>query len=185
MLQRVSTAARSMQALLENALTATALDSQGLVPTPREIDLPDVVDLVLAGVPHDSVQVDRSWLAGLSCWADQSHLVQVLSNLVTNAVKYGGGAIEIAGCHDGDETLLAVSDHGPGVPRSFVPDLFERFSRSEGARQGRQKGSGLGLYIVRDLLALNGGSDHLRRHPGGRSHLHRPAPVARARPGLS
>jgi signal transduction histidine kinase len=93
--------------------------------------------------------------------------VQVLSNLVSNAVKYGGGRIRVTGAEDGDQAVLVVSDNGPGVPASFVPQLFERFSRSEEARLGGQKGSGLGLYIVRDLLALNGGTVAYTETPGG------------------
>lgn len=58
---------------------------------------------------------------------------------------------------DGDEVVLRVADSGPGVPESFVPHLFERFSRSETARSGDHKGTGLGLYISRRLLRANGG----------------------------
>lgn len=167
MLQRVRAAARSVQTLLENSLTATALDADGLTARPSEVDVAQLVKEVLLSVPHEGAEVDLSGLRHVSCWVDASHLSQVLGNLVTNAVKYGGPTIRLTAEEVGGQALITCSDDGPGVPPEFVPELFERFSRSEDARRGSQKGSGLGLHIVRDLLALNDGSIDYQEAPGG------------------
>jgi signal transduction histidine kinase len=60
-----------------------------------------------------------------------------------------------------------VTDDGPGVAADFEPMLFDRFSRSSSARASSQKGSGLGLYIVRDLMRLNAGEITYAPAPGG------------------
>jgi PAS domain S-box-containing protein len=183
MLERVSSAARTMQALLENALTATALDAQGLEVRPTVVHLPRLVTDVLRAIPRSQVEIDVSDLRPVACLADQAHLTQVLTNLVTNAIKYGGDRIGISAEQDGEEVVVVVSDNGPGVPREFVPELFERFSRSETARRGAQRGSGLGLYIVRDLLGLNGGSIAYEDAPGGGARFVVRLPLAPGRTG--
>ena len=85
------------------------------------------------------------------------HLDQVMANLLSNAEKYGGGAVRLsAEPVDDDRVAVSVADEGPGVPAEFRDRLFERFSRDIGA-SGRAAGTGLGLYITRELARANGG----------------------------
>jgi signal transduction histidine kinase len=77
---------------------------------------------------------------------------------VGNARKYGGPHIAITTRTCDRRVEILVEDDGPGVPDGFVHQLFERYSRSHEARTGGQRGSGLGLYIVRDLLTANHGT---------------------------
>ncbi len=96
----------------------------------------------------------RGWLAV----ADADQLDQVLWALLDNAVKYGGHQpieVEIAV----DESLgrldLTIIDHGPGVSEMDRPHLFERFARGSGTNA--EDGTGLGLYVSRELCrAMNG-----------------------------
>ena len=155
--QRVSESARLTMDLLQNSLTASTLDAHQLTPRGEQVDVAAAVRTALDTVPHDRVTVTVDCAPGATCWVDSGHLVQALTNLVSNAVKYGGDHLALTvDCGDG-VTDVRVSDDGPGVDPSFVPHLFDRFSRAPGARRGREKGSGLGLYIVRDLMRLNGG----------------------------
>ena len=93
-------------------------------------------------------------LAGLRAVADASHLRQVLSNLLSNADKYGAAPISISGDTVGSTTRIVVSDAGRGVPEDFLPRLFERFSRAE---RESKPGTGLGLHLARQLCRVMGG----------------------------
>lgn len=101
----------------------------------------------------------------LTALVQPGHLDQVLANLLSNATKYAGGATCLtAGATDSGAVEVAVVDHGPGVPEAFREHLFERFSREAGSAQ-KVLGTGLGLFIARELARANGGD-----------LLHRPGP---------
>lgn len=91
--------------------------------------------------------------------ADKRRLAQVVANLVQNAQTYGSSihrvTVEAA---DGEHLLIAVEDNGAGVPESEREVIFDRFSRgSAGGRRGPDSGSGLGLALVTEHIALHGG----------------------------
>jgi signal transduction histidine kinase len=92
----------------------------------------------------------------LSCWGDPERIVQVLSNLVGNALKFtpGGGRIVIRAVESGFHTRIEVRDTGPGIASQHLPRVFDRFWRVEG--DGR-KGTGLGLYIAKGIVETHGG----------------------------
>jgi signal transduction histidine kinase len=89
---------------------------------------------------------------------DPSHLERIISNLVTNAEKYGRPPITIRAGIEGDVTFIRVIDAGPGVPEHQIPALFERFEQGTTGRRRTSSGVGLGLSIVRELAEINGGS---------------------------
>jgi signal transduction histidine kinase len=91
-----------------------------------------------------------------SITADRERIVQVLSNLVGNALKFTppGGRVSVAAQREADAVRIAVTDTGPGIPESDVSHLFERYW--QGRRRGR--GSlGLGLYICKQIVEAHGG----------------------------
>nr|BFE71555.1 hypothetical protein GCM10020092_048560 [Actinoplanes digitatis] len=94
---------------------------------------------------------------GTTAWADPVHTHEVLTNFVTNAVKYSPGDIHISVTLDdtGDDILFAVSDEGNGVPPDFVGHLFDRFTQAESA--GARTGAGFGLYLSKLLAEANHG----------------------------
>jgi signal transduction histidine kinase len=98
-------------------------------------------------------------------------LMQVLWNLVDNAVKYAHGAttrqIALRGWEDGAGVHLAVRDHGPGVPARHLAKIFEPFYRGESELTRRSKGTGLGLALVRGLADRMGARVSGRNAPGG------------------
>jgi PAS domain S-box-containing protein len=165
--RRVESTAKMTRDLLSNSLTVSTIEAQRLTARPAVVAADEALRTVLATVPHDGVDVHLEGDAGATCWVDPDHLVQALTNLVTNAVKYGGDELRIEVRSEGATTSLVVADDGPGVDADFEPLLFERFTRSPSARSGGQKGSGLGLSIVRDLARLNGGDVTHAAAPGG------------------
>jgi signal transduction histidine kinase len=92
-------------------------------------------------------------------WIDPDRIFQVLSNLISNAAKYGwpDSEIRIASEARGDEIEVAVGNRGPGIPPDEQRRLFGRFSRAPGGGRGRAPGLGLGLYISKGLVEAHGG----------------------------
>ncbi|MGH2498400.1 MAG: ATP-binding protein [Ktedonobacteraceae bacterium] len=94
-------------------------------------------------------------------YVDPRRMDQVLSNLISNAIKYSpeGGPIEVTIAEDVErrETLLSVRDHGIGVPAQQQAQIFQRFVQTENARVYGIEGTGLGLYLCRALVERHGG----------------------------
>ncbi|WP_020468362.1 HAMP domain-containing sensor histidine kinase [Zavarzinella formosa] len=88
-----------------------------------------------------------------SVWADEEALVQILDNLLDNAVKYTqeGGTVRVRWQQAGPNVCFSVADNGPGIPERDLPRIFERFYRVDKARSRELGGTGLGLSIVKHL----------------------------------
>jgi len=91
---------------------------------------------------------------------DATRMVQVMTNLLTNAAKYtpDGGHIRLCIEADGDELVIRVQDNGIGIPADSLTRIFEMFSRLDGAKQKYADGMGIGLAFVRRLMEAQGGS---------------------------
>ena len=90
---------------------------------------------------------------------DEERLRQVLSNLISNAIKYSpnGGLITIAGHFDYEQVYVAITDQGIGIPAGERERIFDRFYRVESALSRRTQGAGLGLYLVKSVIEAHGG----------------------------
>ena len=91
---------------------------------------------------------------------DELRIEQVAQNLIQNAIKYspGGGTVAIQVGRAGATAFLRVSDHGIGIPASALPQLFRRFYRAPNADSQHISGMGIGLYVVKEIIELHGGS---------------------------
>jgi len=105
---------------------------------------------LLVDIPDDTV-----WLQ-----ADHTRLAQVVANLLNNAAKYtpAGGEVRLTARVDADEVEICVSDNGVGIPAAMQAQIFEIFTQVEGHRSRAQGGLGIGLALVKRLVALHGGS---------------------------
>lgn len=99
---------------------------------------------------------------------DRDRLVQVLINLVDNAVRHTpeGGEVRLEGRQLDGRVELLVIDSGEGIPEEHLPNLFTRFYRVDSSRNRRSGGSGLGLSIVREIVEAHGGSVEVESRPG-------------------
>ncbi|HJT58931.1 MAG TPA: ATP-binding protein [Ktedonobacteraceae bacterium] len=113
---------------------------------------PVPIDPIIPGSGHST--------PGLPVEADEQQLEQILTNLVSNAIKYSpeNGSITVSLQQTNDEYVaITVEDQGIGIPPEVQPRLTERFFRAENATRVDSKGLGLGLYLVNALVARHGG----------------------------
>ena len=123
--------------------------------------------------------------AGLLVEADEQRLSQVVANLVTNAAKYtdARGRIEVRARAEADEVVLSVRDNGIGMSADLVPNVFDLFVQGHRGFDRSHGGLGLGLAIVRNLVALHGGTVSASSDgPGKGSQFSLPPPPAAVRP---
>jgi PAS domain S-box-containing protein len=101
-------------------------------------------------------------------FADSRALLQILVNLVSNAVKFtpSGGRITISTRRAGDQVVLKVADTGVGIPEADIKRVMEPFEQVENVMSRTHQGTGLGLSIVKALAAAHGGSFKLESRPG-------------------
>jgi signal transduction histidine kinase len=123
--------------------------------------------------------------AGLpDVWVDAERVGQVLSNLLTNALRYTpeGGAVSLGARATTDSVEFFVSDTGPGIPPEHAAHVFERFYRPDTARSRQQGGIGVGLAITRGLVEAMGGRIWLEETPAGGATFAFTLPAARDAP---
>jgi len=179
--------ASQLARLTDNTLQLARLDSPGLVLHADWESAEEIVGTVLRRVrardPANPVKAHvEPKLPLLRC--DAALLVQLLENLVDNALKYGGGTpVEIVAHRVADQVLLAVRDRGPGVPAEWRSRIFEAFQRAAppvvpGSRgdEPRPRGAGVGLALCRAIAQAHGGELTLRyrRHGGSSFELFLP-----------
>jgi signal transduction histidine kinase len=147
-----------LKTLIEDLLVMSRIEADSLPVRPEAIDLGDFLTDLLAGLPGgDTVGFEA--IDGLGkVLADPDHLARVVTNLVDNAIKYGGdGGIELRTSLGRGEVLLSVVDHGPGIPYEQHDRMFERFTQLQPHATRSKGGAGLGLSIVKGLVeAMNG-----------------------------
>jgi len=114
---------------------------------------------------------------------DADRMRQAVDNLVDNALRFAprGSVIVLAARADGPDLDIEVRDDGPGFPADFLPHAFERFRRPDSGRARGDGGAGLGLAIVRAIVAAHGGAATAGHGPGGGAviRLHLPGAIGR------
>ena len=143
-------------ALVGNLLDLSQLDGGRVRFAVERVDLAPAVRRALdAAPPPTGTGAEVAVPDGLFIRVDPVRFEQVLTNLLTNAYRYGGPEVRIEGTADYNLVRLAVSDNGSGVPTELVPRLFEVFARGSNAES--QGGSGIGLALCRRLVEAFGG----------------------------
>ncbi len=158
-------------AFIQDLLDASAHESGGLRVEKHEVDLSVIVDEALpalraAAATKRQKIVSRTIPARLM--GDPRRLRQVFDNLVSNALKFSpaGSVVHVAITLDGTDALLAVSDNGPGLTAADQPKLFVPFQKLSARPTAAENSTGLGLWIVRELVKLHGGEITVESQPG-------------------
>jgi signal transduction histidine kinase len=121
---------------------------------------PAIADALMVIPPTDQRPVQVDVAGEIAIWGEPTRLRQVLTNLVSNAVKYSpvGSPIEITAWNQGDMVEIDVRDYGFGIPRGQAEALFHRFVRLERDLRSRVRGTGVGLYLCRTYVEAMGGT---------------------------
>ena len=152
-----------MQDLIGDLLDVARIETGTLSVKPVPADVAEMVDdarrRFLSGGGRDNLLVDLA--PDLPpVMADRRRIIQVLTNLLSNAAGYSpqGSPIRVIAARDGVHVAVAVSDEGRGLPAEQLPRLFRKFSRIDGGNAGSDvAGSGLGLAICRGIVEAHGG----------------------------
>ena len=157
--------ARTQVRLIEDLLDFSRLGSGRLRLDVRQLDPGQVVEAACESF-RAAAEARRITLScdqrapGVLVAADADRLQQIVSNLVSNALKFteAGGNVRVSTARAGSQLEIAVQDDGAGIDTQFLPYMFEPFAQAEGAGARTHAGLGLGLAIVKTLVALHGGS---------------------------
>jgi PAS domain S-box-containing protein len=175
-LQTIEQETQRLETMVENILDLTRMDRHALRVNPELLAAEEIIAQVLQ-VYQEKAQrqaIDlRNHVQGRlpRLWADKNHLIQMLTNLVDNALKYThrGGQVWVAAREIGSDSKrmleIAVGDTGVGIPQDEQQRVFERFYRGSNNTPG-STGTGLGLAIVQELMVQHGGQVMLRSREG-------------------
>jgi PAS domain S-box-containing protein len=155
---------RTQMQLIEDLLDVSAIITGNLRVDRRAVDLAAVVEAAIEAV-RPSLEAKGLELrtqvepAVPPVSGDPDRLQQVMSNLMTNAVKFtpAGGVIEVELRRRDSDVEVQVRDTGCGIEAEFLPHVFDRFQRAEAGRASARAGLGLGLAIVHRIVDLHGG----------------------------
>ena len=159
-LQVIEDEADRLNSYIENLLDASRMQAQGFNLNFTDVQLADLIkrtaDRFKTQTTRHTIVVDlEDHLPVIQ--ADEIRIEQVISNLISNAIKYSpGGEITIGAVVKSENIVICVSDSGPGINPSDIPHLFDRFYRSADAIRNT-KGTGLGLYLSRQIIRGHGG----------------------------
>lgn len=168
-IEQASRQAARLGRLVDDLLNASRITAGRLTLTREPCDLAEITGEVIAR--HEADARKEGCAIGLQAtgkadglW-DQARLEQVVTNLLTNAIKFGGGKpVELVVHGDENVVTLTVRDHGPGIPAEAVQRIFGKFERAVSARS--YGGLGLGLYIALEIVEAHGGSLAVDSVPG-------------------
>ena len=159
-LEVIEEEADHLTSLIEDLLDASRLQSGGISIKRSDVNIPEMVKHLVerfssqTSTHHISTDFSPDFPIIL---ADENRIRQVISNLITNSIKYAPqGEIKISGQVRPNQVIISVSDDGPGIDSTDLPHVFDRFYRAP--RSVREtKGAGLGLYLARAIIEAHGG----------------------------
>ena len=190
----IDLAADRLNRLTEDLLDVVRLQAGRLVLHRESIDLVHTIRRVLAQLGQSSNRHQLTLSTSLShlvAHVDRGRIEQVLVNLLNNAIKYSpaGGPVEVtlqvgAG---GREALISIRDRGIGIPQAEQANLFGRFVRASNGESHGISGTGLGLYLCRELVSRHGGDIWFESTEGAGStfFLRLPLSQSATAPGVS
>ena len=144
--------ATRLERLIEDLLFVSSIESSQPTLDLQPVDIGSVLD-EFAGERVEVHRPDQPILISL----DRPKLDQILYHLVDNGLKHTDGTVVLAVTDHGDEVEIRVDDNGPGIYSGDLPQLFERFRQLDNSSTRAKGGTGLGLYICRRLVELQGG----------------------------
>ena len=159
--------ARRMLRIIEDLMSLSRIEADRFVAPGERVEIEDIVGTAVANAARVPCEFKVALAPELPpVRGDRAQLVQVIDNLLGNAVRYGcdkpGATVDISAERSGPWVVLTVTDHGPGIPREHLPRVTERFYRVDPGRSRESGGTGLGLAIVKHIIERHRGSLDIR-----------------------
>ena len=169
MIKRDERQIKAMIRLIDDMLDVSRMKSGTLSIRPAKVELMALLERVVNDLSLQAAAAGSNVVLAphhpVEGFWDEFRIEQVVVNLLTNAMRYGGGgAVEVSVHDEGCNVRIAVRDHGKGIAPDFIDRIFEPYER--GAKSGEPKGLGLGLYISRQLAVSHGGQLTVESTPG-------------------
>ena len=162
-MQNLMASAARVRRLLDDLLVASRLEVGSIEFHPEEIQVGPAIAEAVGAVGSAAGTVEVAGGAGVSVMADRLRLVQMVTNLLSNAARYGAPPVVVEVRPAGAMVEFRVCDHGPGVSDDLAPRLFRKFARGSGRPD---RGTGLGLFIVAEMARRQGGDVWYERRDG-------------------
>ena len=150
LLSLVRTQSNEMADIVSDLLVVARLEDDSVAIKSQPLDLTDEITSVMAVLGSDAIVEGTA-----GAIADPGRVRQIVRNLFTNALKYGGPRIRVCMSQDGGRALLQVRDNGAGIPAPAIERIFGPYERF--VRAGGESGIGLGLFVSRSLARLMSG----------------------------
>ncbi|HLF69706.1 MAG TPA: ATP-binding protein, partial [Actinomycetota bacterium] len=179
-LTQIHDSSKRVTRIIEGLLSISRIEAGLTEPNLEALDIRPIILEAAATIEADqhllSVDVD----ADTPLLGDHDMLLQALTNLVVNAAKYSapGTEVKVEGRRSGSLVSISVSDCGSGIPSKEIPRLFEKHYRATSAVAARIPGTGLGLYITKNLVEMQNGHIRVESKPGVGSTFTISLPVA-------
>lgn len=161
---------KKLSSLVDDLLDVTKIESGKLSFSEERFDIRRVVEDVIELISHSNhafqfvlnTEVDELFITG-----DPHRIEQVLSNLLTNAVRYSPGTdrVELLLSEEEECALIGVKDYGVGIPQDKLEEIFSRFYRVNETKS-QASGLGLGLYLSQEIVSRHGGTIWAESQPG-------------------
>jgi signal transduction histidine kinase len=163
--------------LVSDLLDVSRIQAGKMELRPEPCDLLDIVAEAVEGQrvvwPDRRISLDLAGLTSLALVADADRVGQVVTNYLTNALKYSAPdqPVDVRACVGAGQARVAVCDHGPGLTPDKQEHVFESFYRAPGIEQlsGSGAGLGLGLHICKTIIERHGGAVGVESVPGAGS----------------
>lgn len=170
--------------LVNDILDLERMEAGQVLLFPSALPVPPVLDLLVQSLKPTA---DREGISlqvraeDCEVWADSDRLQQLLTNLVSNAIKFSpaGSRVEVEASRRGAEVHFLIRDYGRGIPREQLSRVFDRFAQVDASDARVKGGSGLGLHICKRLVDQHGGTIGVESQPGRGSTFWFTLPVPR------
>lgn len=176
-LETVQEASRLMANSIEDYLNISRIEQNRMKYEKSTFDIRDLAHKVVSELTPIAKKKKLKLTANgsetpVTVTADVGKIKQVITNLVDNAIKYTErGSIDVSVTGEGGKVHVTVADTGVGIDPSEVGGLFEKFKRARGANKVNTTGTGLGLYVARQLVEGHGGTIHVRSEGLGKGSI--------------
>lgn len=168
-LSQIHDSAQRLARLIDDLLSVSRIESGKMAVDLAPVDVAELAAAAVSSIARDdgarvAIEVDHALPPVL---ADRDKTVQILVNLITNALKYSpaGSPVRVTGRGAGDHVEISVIDRGIGIRESEREKVFEKFGRADSPEVRKVGGTGLGLYITRTLVELQQGQLWLTSEP--------------------